>query len=238
MSFFEINYSKINAWLYCPYLYQFSYIEKKYPPRNPPSSLGTSIHRALKRYAMENPDLEGLLSAYEESWENSGYETPQLMMEYYRKGARMLENFWISERERESRILAAEKDFEFILGDLAVRGTIDRIDKKKDGKIELIEYKTGESEKYAQEIYESLQLDIYALALKKAMNLEVYSVSFWLMAFNEKIEIPYDYSRFEATEKFLIKTGSEIKNLIFDRKGDCEFCQISSLCRYSEKKKI
>lgn len=238
MSFFEINYSKINAWLYCPYLYQFSYIEKKYPPRNPPSSLGTSIHRALKRYALENLDLEGLLSAYEESWENSGYETPQLMMEYYRKGARMLENFWISERERESRILAAEKDFEFILGDLTVRGTIDRIDKKKDGKIELIEYKTGESEKYAQEIYESLQLDIYALALKKAMNLEVYSVSFWLMAFNEKIEIPYDYSRFEATEKFLLKTGSEIKNIAFDRKGDCGFCQISSLCRYSEKKKI
>ncbi len=237
MSLFEINYSKINAWLFCPYLYQFSYIEKKYPPRTPPSSLGTSLHRALRRYGENKTDLEGLLIAYEESWENSGYDTPQLMMEYYRKGARMLEDFWLAERDNDSRILAAEKDFEFILGDFAVRGTIDRVDKRKDGTIELIEYKTGESEKYSEEIKKSLQLDIYALALKRAMNLEVSAASFWLLASGRKIEIKYDPLRFSETEKFLLKVGGEIKAQEYSRKGDCNLCQISGLCKFSEIKK-
>ncbi|GAB4032726.1 MAG: hypothetical protein Fur0012_11590 [Elusimicrobiota bacterium] len=236
MSPFEINYSKINSWLFCPYLYFFVYIEKKYPPRNAPSSLGTSLHRALRDYGSGNLDLEGLLIAYEEGWENSGYETPQLMMEYYRKGKKMLEDFWISERDRKSRILSAEKDFEFALGELIVRGTIDRIDRLPDGRIELIEYKTGESEKYSEALASNLQLDIYALALKRAMNLEVSFISFVLLAFNKKITLPYDPSRLAKTEEFLVKTGEEIKTMNPTRKGDCSSCQINKLCRYSENK--
>lgn len=237
MSLFEINYSKINAWLFCPYLYHFSYIERKYPPRTPASSLGTSLHRALRKYGENKTDLDGLLIAYEESWENSGYDSPQIMMEYYRKGSRMLEDFWLAERYNDGRIIAVEKEFEFILEDFVVRGTIDRIDKRKDSTIELIEYKTGDSEKYSQEIKENLQLDIYAVALKKAMNLDVSVASFWLLAFGKKIEIAYDCLRFSNTEKFLLKVGGEIKSKKYSRKGDCALCQIAKLCKFSDIKK-
>ncbi len=234
MSLFEINYSKINAWLFCPYLYSFVYVEKKYPPRNPASSLGTSIHRALREYGRERLDLEGLFFAYDQSWENSGYESPQLMMEYYRKGKKMLENFWLSEMERNSSIIACEKDFEFTLGEFAVRGTIDRIDKMADGRIELIEYKTGENEKYSELIKNSLQLDIYSLAIKRAMNMEVSYTSMILLAFDKKITQAYDTSRFVKTEEFILKIGEEIRSMNFSRKGDCSKCQIAKLCRYRE----
>ena len=62
----ELNYSKIQAYLNCPFLYRFIYVERKFAPQTPFSSLGLSVHRALARYHAGGRDLSDLLMYYED----------------------------------------------------------------------------------------------------------------------------------------------------------------------------
>jgi len=230
---FELNYSKINSYMFCPHLYEYVYVKKKYVPHNPYSSLGISLHRTLKKYALGKLDLESLFIAYEESWENSGYSSPKEMMEFYNKGNKMLESFWLNEQSMDNQIIFAEKDFEFKLEDFIIRGTIDRVDKRKDGSYELIEYKTGgDDEKYAGNINNNLQLLIYALGLKESFSIEIFYLSVYMISSGHKMTEKFDISKNMETTAFLKDMGDKIKNLKFERKGNCSICQIKNLCEF------
>ena len=90
---FELNFSKVKAYLACPYLYKYIYLERKYAPHTPFSALGISVHRALDRYHSKGGDFGDLLLFYDEGWHHHGYETPQQALEFYARGRKILENY-------------------------------------------------------------------------------------------------------------------------------------------------
>ncbi len=232
----ELNYTKVKAWLDCPHLYKYCYIDRKFTPHSPFSALGISVHRALHRFHSQGGGLDGLILYYDEGWHHGGYGTPQQSMEFYNLGRKILENYWKADAAADRReTLFTEREFEFEFERWRIRGTIDRVDRVPGG-CEVIDYKMGFEDRTAGDLKKDLQLAIYALAVQKAFGLEARSVAWFLLVKGEKISVPYDPASADALLALLRDTGEKILALDLSRKGNCAACSIRALCAVSEAK--
>ena len=232
----ELNYSKVKAYLDCPLLYKYIYVDRRFAPLNPYASLGLSVHGALARYHASGGDLSDLLVYYEESWNNRGYATPQQSMEFYNRGAKVLENYWLSAQAEKSRTVFSEKVFKFAFEKWQVRGTIDRVDRLEGDCFELIDYKMGFEEKTPADAAQSFQLAIYALGLKRALDIKIKKISFFVLNGPYKVSADYDGSGDEKTLSVLRDTGEKILVMDQSRIGNCQRCPIRELCARSTAK--
>lgn len=237
---FELNYSKVKAYLDCPHLYKYIYLERSYTPHTPYSALGISVHRALDRYHSAGGGLDDLMLYYDEGWHHHGFETPRQTLEFYGQGRKILENYWKAEQAADrAEIVFTEKEFEFNFERWRVRGTIDRVDRCRGGGAEgyeIIDYKMGFEPKTRADLEKDLQLTMYAIGLKKAFNMDVKAVSWLLMIKGEKISTPHDPSREEPVLALLRDTGEKILALDLSRRGNCPACSIRKICPRSEAK--
>ncbi len=250
---FELNYSKLRAYLDCPYLYRYTYVQGRYAPHNPWSSLGQTVHRALARWHANGGDLSDLLLYYDEFWQAKGYSTPGETLEFYEKGRDIMERWWAFAQERPQRALYFEKIFVFEFNGWRIRGTVDRIDRLSDGGHEVIDYKLGFDARPLAglaaptadnaalfrppgPLEEDLQLALYAIGAREGLGLKVGSVSKFYLSRMEKVSIPYDGSRDAAVLTLVKETGEKILAGVCDRKGRCPSCPIRSLCPESEAK--
>lgn len=230
----ELNYSKIQAYLNCPLLYRYIYVERRFAPQTPFSSLGLSVHRALARYHGGGRDLGDLLAHYEDAWLHQGYATAQESMEFYKRGAAVLENWWLYDQNHKAETLYSEKHFEFPFEKWLVKGTIDRVDRVGAGAVELIDYKMAFEGRKLADVTGSLQLAIYAAGVERALDLKVVSVAYLVLSGPEKISVPYDPSAAAATLALIRETGEKMAALDISRKGECSRCVIRNFCPESE----
>ncbi|PIU20902.1 MAG: hypothetical protein COT18_00040 [Elusimicrobia bacterium CG08_land_8_20_14_0_20_59_10] len=233
----ELNYSKLRAYLDCPFLYRHIYIERRFAPPSPFSSLGLSVHRALARYHAGGRDLGDLLMHYEDCWLHQGYGSAQESMEFYNRGAAVLENWWIYSQSNKAETIYWEKQFEFPFEKWRVKGTIDRVDRLPGGIVEVIDYKMGFEGKTPEDVAGSLQLSIYAIGLSRALNLKVGAVGYMVLTGPHKVAIPYDPATEKATLDLVRGTAEKMLALDMSRKGSCRKCPIRELCPQSPVKK-
>jgi DNA helicase-2/ATP-dependent DNA helicase PcrA len=206
---------------------------------NPPSSLGISIHRALEAFHRAGGgELEKLLGFYDEHWNHAGFSTAQEQLEWHRKGQRILERTHAVEQERRSEILAVEKDFLFGLEPHVVRGTIDRIDRRTDGEIEVIDYKTHLDICDEAEAAQNLQLGMYGLGARESLGYEASWLTLYYVAAGKKITVRYDPSREEEVAGLITR----VADIIVSTKGFkpdtsyCPSCDFRNSCPHSTAK--
>ena len=161
-----LSYSMIQTFENCPLHYKLRYLLKIPTEQSAPMSFGSSIHAALQGYyqakmgQMELPDLDSLVKAH---WIKIGYQSKS-HEEHAFTHAKELISSYIEKHVKESNPIALETPFLFSLGNLKIGGRVDRIDKTPDGKLLIIDYKTGASLPTEKEIATDLQLTLYALA--------------------------------------------------------------------------
>lgn len=232
----EISYSQIRAYMDCPWLFKLVYADRKRPPLNPKSSLGVSIHRALEAFHRAGGgDLPKLLDFYDEQWLHAGYATPQEQMDWHRRGRRILELYHAQERERRSEILAVEKDFLFPLEPHVMRGTIDRIDRRPDGAIEVIDYKTHLDIEDEEEAARNLQLGIYGLGARESLGFSAAWLTLYYVAAGRKTTVPCDPSREVEIAELIVR----VADLIASSKAfkpdvsRCPACDFRKACAHA-----
>ena len=231
---FELNYSKINAYNFCNYLYKFIYVDGRYIKHNPKTSLGISVHRALSFYAKNRLDLDGLLISYEENWNNSGFETPQQMMEYYELGIDLLKKFYQFEKENPSEIFSYDDFFEVdIDDDFVLRGTVDRIDRLGDRTLEIIDYKLGLDEKKEFHNKSELQLLVYAYGIGKKYGIKVSRMTYYYIGIPRKHTLDCILNENEFIS-YLKDIGRNMRSMVFEKKGKCDICLAKDMCNYRE----
>ncbi len=258
----SFSYTQITAFLNCPYQYKFAHILKVPTKGKSVFSFGKSLHNTLQktfeiinsRRGLNQGDLFGIsdaktdkqelisleeiLEIYKNNWIDDWYESKKQKEENWEKGKKILKDFYNKYKDNWPRASYLEKNFNFkmsIDGEFCtIRGAMDRVD-EEDGKIKIVDYKTGQIPKDGKLTFEKkLQLLIYQMAAQDLFRSEVESLSFYYLENNEEVE-------FLGNEKDLEKARTKIAETIQGiKKGEyppqpgplCKYCDYNEICQY------
>jgi DNA helicase-2/ATP-dependent DNA helicase PcrA len=204
---------------------------------------GAAIHRILKTYfdsvnlgrAKTDEELIDLFrldlaeAKIQESYQHELYE---------RQGVAQLREFLASVRMTPPlQVLHTEQSFEIRVGPTSVVGRIDRIDRRPDGSVAIVDYKTGKARD--QEVAdESLQLSLYAIAAKEKWGYTVGALIFYNLEENVGVITTRSEAQLLGARNRVEDAARGIAEGKFDAKPGmhCNFCAYRSLCPVKEKR--
>lgn len=207
----EVSFSQIRAYLDCPWLFHLRYQARWRTPPTPASALGATVHAALEHFHREKAPSEArLLELYEECWVNPPGAAGPEVLKLHAKGADILRRYWAEERSSTNTVELVEKEFMAPLGAHTVRGIVDRVDRRPDGTLEVIDYKTYDAVPEGADPAADLQLRLYAWGLRAAWALEARWVSWRFVAAGKTVTAPYDPAGEDELEGFVTRVADLI----------------------------
>ncbi|MCD6471197.1 UvrD-helicase domain-containing protein [bacterium] len=160
----EFSFSQLRAYETCPLQYKYAFVLKIHPRGKFTFSFGQTMHKTLYRFFQafierknrkqklfsknENKNfpitLKELLKIYEEEWIDEWYPDIFYQKKYKNLGKKILQDFYAKTIKNPPHPLYLEREFNFKVGNVILKGKIDRIDLVGKNEIENIDYKTGE----------------------------------------------------------------------------------------------
>jgi len=235
-----LSYSQISTFKVCPLQYKFKYILKIPVPPGAAAAYGNSMHTTLRKFYRglvrgEKRGLDNLLRIFEESWISEGYDSKSLEKERKRQGREALEILYKNFYDPKIMPKMIEQPFKIRVGDIWVKGYIDRIDEFEDGNIEVIDYKTGrvpDEKKLAKD----LQLTVYAMAVASphflGKNPKDIKLSFYHFEDHKKRSTKRTKEDLKAAEEEILETVKNIQESDFAPSVGmlCKYCNFQMLC--------
>ncbi len=157
---------------------------------------------------------------------------------YRGRVATLLDHFWDGEVARPAEVIGEEVGFELVLdpGDgsapVRIHGEIDRLDRLPSGGVEVIDYKTGRMSSQ-KDVSESLQLSIYALATRDALDLGApEAVTLYFTETGTRMSTTRSEEQLEAARLDLLARAARIRSGDFAATpGDpCFRCDYAAMC--------
>jgi putative RecB family exonuclease len=145
----------VSAFTSCPLAFRFSQIERRPEPPSAPAVKGTLVHAALERLFWHHPAGERTPAAaaveLERAWDalQDDKEVVELALDeeaaatFLHDAGHLVENYFLLEDPNEPRTVGVELGVEADLDGLRLRGIIDRLDVLPDGRLIVVDYKTG-----------------------------------------------------------------------------------------------
>ena len=243
-----VSYSQLQAFDICPLHYKARFLLKLPTPATAPLSFGISIHAAFRDFyelaKKKKPNLDEFLSLLQKNWMSEGYQEKSYEKKMFELGEKIIKNYYKNFFSPKNIPLSLELPFSFYLNrdgnknlPIKILGKMDRIDKIDRRKIEIIDYKTGNSETLSKKSYE-LQLGIYALAatcvdnefLKR--NPQDIKVSLFYLEEGKKRSEDITAERIEKVKQLILEKVAEIETSDFKCSGSilCQNCEYKMLC--------
>lgn len=136
------------------------------------ASLGSLVHSIFETTAI-NPsdpiDEASMWNLVESKWHTLAFESAWLEQAGERKAKKMISNMaqYLRRFEAEgAQVIGREANFEFTLGQALVRGQVDRLELYPDGRVMIVDLKTGSRPFTAEQAREHSQLAMYQLAFE------------------------------------------------------------------------
>lgn len=129
------------------------------------ANLGSLVHKALELGVEVNE--ESLWGLVESKWHTLSFESKWLEEVGERKAKRMISNMVQYLRKFDAagaQVIGREVNFEFELGRARVRGQVDRLELYPDGRVMIVDLKTGATSVSAEDARTHPQLGLYQLA--------------------------------------------------------------------------
>jgi superfamily I DNA/RNA helicase/RecB family exonuclease len=132
--------------------------------------VGTILHWAME--TAESPDADAVWERVEKRWGELLFESPWLA-EHHRRSARVLADgiaaYLGDFAAGGGVVVGAEKAFELEVDAATVRGTIDRVERARDGSVVIVDLKTGTPVTSQAKIDAAAQLGAYQLAYRAGL---------------------------------------------------------------------
>jgi len=202
---------------------------------------GGAIHRVLKtyfdavRYQREISDDE-VIGQFKEAL--IGIQDRYQYDLYLAQGIQQLTDFLNNRRGKpQPDVLHTEEWFEVRMGEVMLTGRIDRMDRSEDGRVVVTDYKTGKP-RAQEDADESLQLSIYALAVREKWGYEVDRLVFHNMEEDAPVSTYRNAAQLEEARLVVEDVAERIADGRFEAKTGfhCNFCSYRSLCPATEKR--
>lgn len=240
-----LSYSQIETFKTCPLHYKLRYILKIPTPPTAAQSFGTSVHAALKWFYQlvregKTVDKEALLALLDTHWVREGYGSRQYEAKMKTRGRKYLTDYFENVFDPSVKPLSLEENFTVPIGKdrfMKIGGKIDRVDDRGDGKIEIIDYKTGRVPSQ-REVDTDLQLSMYAIAAAEVREppfgkrADEVQLSLYYFDTQQKISTTRTEVQLTAEKERILDIASEIETSDFRCSGSkiCENCEYKLFC--------
>lgn len=245
-----LSYSQIETFRICPLHYKLRYIYKVPSPPSAAQSFGISMHAALTNFYLsikggDKASTNLLYKALSENWRKEGYASKFHEEKMLKRGKKYLSGFY--EESFDPKVIPVAQEQSFVVPlvlersgkRIKIGGKIDRVDNLSNGKIEIIDYKTGANIPTQKQIDHNLQLTFYALAAasiqdapfnKKAKDLVL---SIYYFDNQKKISTIRIKDQLEEAKKEIFEWKEKIEKSDFKCSGSilCRNCEYSLMCR-------
>ncbi|HCU31733.1 TPA: hypothetical protein DIC21_03275, partial [Candidatus Uhrbacteria bacterium] len=197
----QLSFTQLRAFESCPLQYKFAHILEIPVFESWSLSFGKTMHNTLQAFFQlwiertgsqqgllfeaakkENSknkapvSLEELLKLYNEKWIDDWYQDEAQRQEYFKKGEESLKEYFVLLATNPPRPKSLEQGFTLKIGELAIKGRIDRLDDVEGG-IEIVDYKTGTpKDKLSKDDRE--QLLIYQIACEDVLKLKPVKLTY------------------------------------------------------------
>jgi DNA helicase-2/ATP-dependent DNA helicase PcrA len=231
-----LSASDIHTYRSCPLRYKFARVLRIPTEQTVNQRFGIVVHQVLERYHRDGGEtLAQLLALLDGCWRRSGFGEDGLDQELFEKARAALTRYHERLRATGSRPVWFERPFQFQIGPHHLRGRVDRVDRLGDGEDaehELIDYKTSRP-KDAEQLYDDVQLSLYALAAREDWGLARTSQAYYYVLDDLKVPIPSDGRDPEALKELVIEVGEGILAQEFEPKPSpsvCSGCDYRIVC--------
>lgn len=232
-----LSHSSISMFQECPQKYKFKYVDKL--PEKPRHffSFGQSVHLALEYFygvqALPAPSLEQVLEFYEKNWVPLGYKDPGQEAQYKEDGRQILTAFYHKHIRDYALPFFVEYGFNLEVEGVPVTGKVDRIDKRADGTLEILDYKTGKA-LAGERVKTDAQLTMYQLACETLLGMKVAKLTFYhLPSLKEQVVERHPAELIDGLKRRIVSTAERISAGSFEPKpaeSVCRWCDYKPLC--------
>ncbi|MGA2858032.1 MAG: ATP-dependent DNA helicase [Candidatus Sulfotelmatobacter sp.] len=203
---------------------------------------GATMHRVLKTY-FDSVGLgcsrtdEELIEIFRRDLAEAGIQETYQRELYEQLGIAQLLDFLATARESAPQVLDTEQTFDIRVGATTVIGRIDRIDARADGRVDIVDYKTGKA-RDQKSADESLQLSLYAIAAHEKWGHKVGAVIFYNLENNVPVITTRNEAQLLEARQAVTDAAEGIAAGRFEAKRGmhCNFCAYRSLCPAQEKR--
>jgi ATP-dependent DNA helicase UvrD/PcrA len=204
---------------------------------------GAAIHRILKTYFdslnLGRPKTEDeLIQLFRLDLTEAKIQEAYQHDLYEEQGIDQLRDFLALARSLPPpQVLHTEQSFEIRVGATSVVGRIDRIDRRPDGRMAIVDYKTGKA-RDQEDADESLQLSLYAIAAREKWGYTVGALIFHNLEGNVPVITSRTEAQLLAARGRVEAAAQGIADGKFEAKPGmhCNFCAYRSVCPVKEKR--
>jgi Protein of unknown function (DUF2800). len=259
MANLSFSYSKMSTYKECPQKYKFRYILKI--PEKPKYyfAFGTALHKVMEfMYANLKPPfppLEETLKFFRLDWQKTsfaekGYASAQKELEGYEEGVKIIEAYYKKHEKDIFNPLSTEFRTTQEVDGLSIISIVDRIDYLGEGKVSILDYKTGKTVKREPDqllMYQKLMSQspqLLKLVQTKDPSVEKVDVAnllfYYLPKLDEQIYTPAPKEEIDIFWQGVLKVADNIKAEKFSATPSelaCKFCDYKDLCPVWKNKK-
>ena len=132
------------------------------------ASLGTLVH-AIAAEAPPDADLAEFERRLDEQWDTLDFGAAWFAANERRRAGHILARLaaWLHDSRRRLQLVDVETPFDVEVGGARLRGRVDRLERDAEGRLVVVDYKTGKSKPSKADLAEHPQLAAYQLAVER-----------------------------------------------------------------------
>jgi DNA helicase-2/ATP-dependent DNA helicase PcrA len=238
----QLSASAVDTYERCPLRFK---LERDWRIASKPAAAmqyGASMHRVLRTYydalrAGRPYSEQQLIDDFRNDLASAGIQDQYQRELYEKQGVAQLKDFFAAAQNvTPPEVLHTEEWFEIKLGETRLTGRIDRMDRGSDGRVMVVDYKTGKA-RDQEDADDSLQLSIYAMAAREKWGYEVGSLVFYNLEENVPVATVRSEAELRVARDRVAAAAEHIAAGDFKPKVDfhCSFCSFRTLCPAKEK---
>ena len=241
----NLSFSKFEKYESCPKSFWYQHVLNALPENQEAPALykGRTFHNIVEESAKNQKDgtiddFKTLLAELNFKWVSTQYLSSSIHKENQDKESLKpaLESYQKWTSKNPNKIIELEMPFTIYLGGYKVNGVIDRVEQTQSGDYVVIDYKTGGKKKKIEKVSESLQLNLYCIAIREKYGKLPKRASFFYVEKPDGEQI-FDYDvdpvQVEQVKQILEEYVQLIKNKEFSATPDewiCKYCEYSDIC--------